>query len=95
MGIIKWEEPGEVAGSSSSPVVTDELIAELKANPNKWAVIHLSHRADAASNWNRRYKKNGLQFTSRKQSATDEPDDMKRYKVFARYVPIQTPPEVD
>lgn len=96
MTILKWEDPGEPT-RSNSPVVTEELMRELKGNPNKWAVIHFSHRADSAANWNKRHKKDGFEFTSRKQSESDEPDDMKRYKVFARYNPTlkQTPPQAD
>lgn len=76
MAEIKWEEPSEPAKGPGSGQRYAALVAALKENPGRWAVVAENAPATVAGYLKRRY---GLEVTTRGVK------NNRAEKVFARW----------
>ena len=83
-GLVFEEPPAQVVRERKSAVFTDEVVAGLKANPGKWAVLLPEARQSQVGNaqaWAKR--RPGFEVTSRTfDRGSDTP-----FRVYARFDP--------
>ena len=78
MSSIEWAEPPASGSNRTGTVFTAEVVAALRANPGRWALVKKSHRGRAvAALFAKRHPE--FEATTRKQ-----PGGM--FDIYARYV---------
>lgn len=75
---ITWQEPPASKNSGRPKILTDEILAELRANPGRWALIYRAHNSAMATLWKKRHP--DLETTVR----TVPGSDPKMYDIYAR-----------
>ena len=77
---IQWEEPPASRRGANRPVITEELIAELAANPGRWARIG-DFSVALSTQWKHKFPE--LEIVTR--TAPNSPQGKPRRTIYVRW----------